>query len=185
MNDPDFDDLYRCYHHRVYTYMRQHTLQPGDSDEVAQDLSSKVWVRAIEAVKRGSGPRDCAVGWLFTIARHLLYDYYRSRSHVPNFIRLDSLAYDFDESDGTRDKGDILATDTDAPHEVAARAILRQQVQHAIDGLTGAQPYVTRARMAGYEYGEIAATLGKSAGAAKQLQTRANAQLRLRLQEVQ
>ena len=175
----DFDGLFREYHKRVYTYMRQHTLRPGDSDETAQDLAMKVFLRAMEAVERGNGPHTHSAGWLFTIARNLLYDYYRRCSHVPATIHLDAIAYDDDDdSNSIRTKGEIIVAEDKTPHDIAERNLTCQRVQYAIDRLTGEQPTVIRGRMAGYEYGEIAAEIGKSEGAAKQLSTRAYAQMR-------
>lgn len=181
----DWDDLFRQYHQRIYRYMRRGIFGPHESDETAQDLTASVFARAVEAVDRGHQPHTSAAAWLFTIARNLLCDYYRARRHVPDFMRLDAMVFDtfIDEIHG-HTKGEMIASQDDTPQEYVERSMTCWQVQRAIGKLSYEQGLVVKRRMQGYNYAEIAAELGKSEGAAKQLQRRAWDNLRTMLQGV-
>jgi DNA-directed RNA polymerase specialized sigma24 family protein len=110
-------------------------------------------------------------------------DEYRRRSNKPPLVDLDAIAFDDAEDGGSRTAGETAIADDLSPHELAECSHTCRQVQHAISQLRDDQGYVVQRRMDGYEYTEIAAELGKSNGAAKQLNTRAFANLRTALQE--
>jgi RNA polymerase sigma-70 factor (ECF subfamily) len=75
---PKSQELHAKFGKRLLRYLKFST---GD-DEVAEDISQKLWVRVLEH----EGPfEDSGQGesWLFTIARHLVIDFRRKRKRKP------------------------------------------------------------------------------------------------------
>ena len=66
--------IYDAYFKPVYGFIRLRV----DDAALAEDLSSEVFVRLVEAMRRRSGPRTSLRGWLFEVARNQVNDHYRS-----------------------------------------------------------------------------------------------------------
>jgi RNA polymerase sigma factor (sigma-70 family) len=78
-----FDDLYTQYYARVLAYLRFRV----DSSEVAEDLVSQVFERALTHLADLQSPG--AVGaWLFRIARNCASDYFRRQRPVTSLDTL-------------------------------------------------------------------------------------------------
>lgn len=88
----DVADLYRDYRPRIYGYVYLKLVKPGTSNELAEDLTQEVFLKAIEAIRFGRGPSSSVSGWLFRIARNLLIDEYRRRERRGVSIDFDVLA---------------------------------------------------------------------------------------------
>lgn len=71
-----FHKLYEHSHRSVYRYI--YSLHGGPAQDV-EDLTAETFVRAWNGRSRFHGDRDAAVGWLMTIARHLVVDAQRTR----------------------------------------------------------------------------------------------------------
>ena len=54
----------------------------GD-DQLAEDLTSEVFVKFLTALQGDYAPRDTLRGWLFRVARNVLTDHYRGVPHQP------------------------------------------------------------------------------------------------------
>lgn len=71
--------IYHHYYGPVYQFCR---LRVGDA-LTAQDLTSEVFVRFIGAMKRETAPRSSLRGWIFRVARNLIYDHYGHEPELP------------------------------------------------------------------------------------------------------
>ncbi len=69
-----FADLYRQQFGRVYAFLRYRL---GDA-QLAEDLAAETFARAWAGL-RDPGRADSAIAWLFTTARRLVADHYRTR----------------------------------------------------------------------------------------------------------
>lgn len=174
----DWEQIFISYHHRIRGFIRQRVNDRID----AEDLASETFTRAIAATQRGKGPRDdCALSWLFQIARNLCVDYYRTRGKLPLTVEIDAAVHEDNDGYDPRAVAETVMALEPSPHELAEQTITSQRVRGAVGRLTHHQERVTTLRLDGYEFGEIAAEIDKSVGAAKALQHRAYVELQRHL----
>jgi RNA polymerase sigma-70 factor, ECF subfamily len=149
-----FAELYRRYAGDVYRYQLSNV---GDVHD-AEDLTSQTFVRVLEAIGRFEWRRRGFSAWLFTIARNVALDHLRLRGR--------RLAEPLREVRA-------LAADVEA-----LEAIGRQRVFALTRLLPHEQRQVLALKFA-FELrnGDVAAVLGKTEGAVKQLQRRGLAAL--------
>ena len=69
--DRYFEDVYRFVYYRL-----------GD-EQVAEDISSDVFVRLLEAIQKRRGPQTNLKGWLLATASHAVADYLRQAYRRP------------------------------------------------------------------------------------------------------
>jgi len=151
-------ELHDRFYPVVYRYVR---FRLGN-EQLAEDLASDVFIRLIEAVQRGKGPRTSIQGWLMATAANLVADYYRRSYRQPH-----------------GELAEELPANGPLPDELAARNELGVQLQQALLSLTPDQQHVIALRFgASLSLEETAASLGKEANAIKALQFRALAALR-------
>ena len=162
----DMERLWLGYSHRIAKFMANRVL---DRD-VIDDLVSSVYLRACVAMSNGNGYTESASGWLYQIARSVIWDYRRAMGRT-------FAAVDVDDCEDHIDP-------YSQPEEIVERQLKCERVRRAVAQLPEEQAVVTTWRMCGYEFEEIAAGIGKTSGATKQLQTRAYANLRHELQGV-
>lgn len=128
---------------------------------VAEDLTSEVFLRLLNALRERSAPQKTLRGWLYAVASHVVDDYHRQRYHVKHVKLQES-----------------LPSSADGPAERVDSHLRWQEVQGALPKLTGAQREVLALRFGqGLAIREVARLMGKSEGAVKQLQARAVAAL--------
>jgi RNA polymerase sigma-70 factor (ECF subfamily) len=72
-----FDGLYQAYAAAVYDYLLGRTTDPEVARDLMQEACIRLW-RAIPELRDLAPARQRA--WLFTVARHLVVDFYRSRA---------------------------------------------------------------------------------------------------------
>lgn len=161
----DMERLWLDYAKRIAKFMANRVLDRDAHD----DLVSSVYLRACVAMHNGNGYTESASGWLYQIARSVIWDYRRAMGRT----------FDAVDVDDCEDHIDPYSN----PEEIIERQLDRERVRRTVAQLPEAQACVTTWRMCGYEFDEIAAGIGKTCGAAKQLQTRAYANLRHDLQE--
>lgn len=147
---------------RIYRYLSYKVADPRD----AEDLSGEVFVRMLGAIR---GQKGSLEAWLFRIAGNVLTDHYRKRA--------------------------VRSEDTELPEEVAGGEDPENTVERKLDGdrlrkglraLTEEQREMVILRFVmGYEHDEVAALMGRSAGAVRALQFRALAALRNALETSQ
>jgi RNA polymerase sigma-70 factor, ECF subfamily len=148
--DRYFPDVYRFVYYRL------------NNEQVAEDISSDVFVRLLEAVKKRRGPQTNLKGWLLATASHAVADFLRHAYRRPTDALSDSMP------------------DTAAPSltdEVDRREMV-DSVRLAYDRLTSEQQNVLALRFGdGYSLDETATVMQKNVNAVKALQFRALAAL--------
>lgn len=156
--------IYDQYFSEVYRYVRYRI----NDDMVAEDISSDVFVRLLEAARKTQGPQTNLKAWLIATASNAVNDHLRKQYRRPEAGLSDSLP----------DK------DTNIPAEVDTREEQRN-VRAAYTQLTPEQQHVLALRFGqGYSLEETAATLKKNINAVKALQFRALAALQRKIGEV-
>jgi RNA polymerase sigma-70 factor (ECF subfamily) len=152
--------VYDQYADRIYAYIYRRVGQA----EVAEDLTGQVFMRMLEAIRRGQGWRSSFSGWLYRIAHNLVIDYYRRRGRVT--------LIDIDEATPIR------ATEGD-PVRSTESLLNREQLRAALFQLTEEQAQVITLRfMEERSIAEVADLMDKTEGAIKALQYRAVLALR-------
>jgi len=152
LHDEHFPELFRYARYRL-----------GDAD-AAEDAASETFVRLLEALQRGRGPRSSPRGWLFGTLRHIVDDHYRA-AYARGF---EADPVDFHD-DGTPDAA------VEAGEEHGA-------IRRAMRFLTSEQQHVLTLRFGGgYSLEETAKMMGRKANAIKALQFRALQALRRHL----
>jgi RNA polymerase sigma-70 factor (ECF subfamily) len=156
--------IYDQYFSEVYRYV---LYRIGDQI-VAEDISSDVFMRLLEAVKDGRSPQTNLKGWLIGTASHIVADHLRKKYRRPEDEIPESLP---DLKPGP-------ATEVDQREQNRA-------VQNAYTQLTPEQQNVLALRFGqGYSLEETAELMNKNVNAIKALQFRALAALQRELGEV-
>lgn len=156
--------IYDKYFTDVYRYVRYRI----NDDAVAEDISSDVFVRLLEAVKKGQGPQSNLKGWLIATASNAANDHLRRQYRRPT----EAL------SEFMPDQDSSVANQVDSREQA-------QTVKLAYAQLTAEQQHVLALRFGlGYSLEETAAQLKKNANAIKALQFRALAALQRQMGEV-
>jgi len=149
--------IYDQYFPDVYRYVRYRI----NDDSITEDISSDVFVRLLEAVKKRQGPQSNLKGWLIATASNTVNDHLRRQYRRPTEALSDSMP--------------------DQDSSVTAQVDLREQnrtVQLAYAQLTPEQQHVLALRFGlGFSLEETADHLKKNANAIKALQFRALAAL--------
>jgi RNA polymerase sigma-70 factor (ECF subfamily) len=156
--------VYDRYFSDVYRYVRYRV---GD-EQAAEDISSDVFIRLLEASQKGRGPQTNLKAWLLGTASHLVTDHHRRSYRRPTDSladnMLDPLALPVDEFD----------------HREQTRL-----VRSVLKDLTPEQQNVLALRFGeGYSIEETAAVMQKNVNAVKALQFRALASLQRGIGEV-
>jgi RNA polymerase sigma-70 factor (ECF subfamily) len=146
----------------VYRYARYRVAD----EEVAEDLASETFIRLLEAIHAGRGPKTSLRGWLMGTISNLVNDYYRkiyNRSVEPLHERLPSKSGD--------------------PVVQSERLQQVETLHGALAQLTPDQQHVLALRFgSACSLTETGKLMGRSPNAIKQLQFRALAALRKCLQ---
>lgn len=154
LHDQVFPELYRYAQFRL-----------GDP-HLAEDTASEAFLRLLEAVQAGRGPRSSPRGWLFGTLRHIVDDHFRVRYGRPMEISTDE-----------------VHIPEGGPAEAFERKEKQDAIRAALRRLTPDQQHVLALRF-GDEHSleETAALTGRNANAVKALQFRALQALRRALQ---
>lgn len=149
-----FPAVFRYAHYRI-----------GDK-AVAEDLTSETFIRLLEAVHAGKGPKNSLRGWIMGTISNLVNDYYRLV-----YRQADEPLHDGLEAAG----GD--------PVVLAEVRVHQELLREGLSRLTPDQQHVLALRFgSGCSLAEVADILGKNANAIKQLQFRALAALRKQIE---
>jgi RNA polymerase sigma-70 factor, ECF subfamily len=134
--------------------------------ELAEDLTSEVFLRFLKALRERAAPQTTVRGWLFGVAANIVSDHYRRGYRAPQVELTEAI-------------------------ESSAKPVAEQvetQLQHAelreaITTLTTDQQHVLALRFGqDMPIQDVAHMLGKTEGSIKQLQARAIAALARRMQ---
>lgn len=148
----------RLLHQRFYEPVARYVqFKVGDSHTV-EDLSGEVFVRVLQALKRGQAWHDSPQGWIMGIARHVVADHYRHKERMPEVELSDTLA----------------ATADTSPSRQAALNERKRLLEQAIQQLSEEQRDVILLRfIEGIDIQGVATAIHKTPGAVKALQYRA------------
>lgn len=149
--------VYDRYFPEVFRYVRYRL---GD-ESLAEDLASDVFIRLLEAVRAGRGPRENLRGWLLGTASHLVADHLRRRYRH-----------------SVEPLSESLASGIPAPAEYVEEQEHKRSLRAALLRLTAEQQHVLALRFGqGFSIQETATAMKKNINAVKQLQLRALATL--------
>jgi RNA polymerase sigma-70 factor (ECF subfamily) len=96
-HDPEvFGALFEAYYRPIFNY----TLKRVSNIEIAQDITSEVFYKAVKNLWKFTWKNISFSAWLYTIANHQIIDWYRTKKHV-SLDRL-QLESGFDPADSRR-----------------------------------------------------------------------------------
>ena len=155
--DRYFSDVYRFIYYRL------------SDEQVAEDLSSDVFIRLLEATKKGRSPQTNLKGWLLATASHAVTDHLRQAYRHPKEVLSELIP------------NGAASSLTD---EVDCREMVNS-FQKAYTHLSLEQQNVLALRFGdGYSLEETARVMRKNVNAVKALQFRALAALQRTIGEV-
>ena len=150
--------IHETYFPQVYRYAYYRV---GD-EAVSEDLASETFIRLLEAIHAGRGPKSSVRGWLMGTISNLVNDYYRQVYNKFNEPLQDNLK----------------AQNSD-PVSLSENRTRQEILRLGISKLTLDQQHVLALRFgSGCSLSETAEVMGKKPNAIKQLQFRALAALR-------
>lgn len=154
--------IHNQYFPLVYRYARYRVADDG----MAEDLSSETFIRLLEAIHAGRGPKTSLRGWLMGTVSNLVNDHYRRVYNRP----VESLH-------------ESLPSQSGDPAVQTERLRQAETLQAALAQLTPDQQHVLALRFgSGCSLIETGEMMGRNPNAVKQLQFRALASLRKGLQ---
>jgi RNA polymerase sigma-70 factor (ECF subfamily) len=150
-----FAQLYDAYIDRIHRYIY---FRVAEDDEMAEDITSQVFLKAWEKLDSYQPGQSPFIAWLYRIAHNAVIDYYRTNKIA---IALDEARpVEISHEDGTEEKLDLQFES--------------QQLRAALQELTEDQQQVLILKFInGFSTPEIAQQLGKQQGAVRALQMRA------------
>lgn len=153
--------IYEAYFDAIYQFVRWRVDDPLQ----AEDVVSEVFIAFLGALQTERAPQQSLRGWLFRVARNVLYDHHR-------------------QPVATAALDDLLPVPVDQQTEVhVLRALEAEEVRGALNRLPGDQQEVLILRFAQMlSLDETAASMGRSVSAIKSLQFRAVNALRRALE---
>lgn len=156
-NAGSFGVLYDRYIRKIYDFVFFRV----SHRETAEDLTSKVFVRALEHLPRFILERGTFQAWLFQIARNTVIDYYRTKKNED----------DIDAHQDLRSPAHRIDATIDAKRTL-------ERVNSFLLKLPQEQQEVIVLRLQGLSYREIGVAVGKTEAACKMVFSRAAALLR-------
>jgi RNA polymerase sigma-70 factor, ECF subfamily len=153
----DAKAISQLYHEHVQAIYRYVYLRVSDT-HTAEDITSDVFVHALEGLPDFEYRGIPFSAWLYRIARDRVVDHYRKQARRGQPVEL---------SEG-------LVSETAEPHDAVIQSMEEQEIRQALDELTEDQRLVVVLRFMEHKsLGEVACQLGKTEGAIKSLQHRA------------
>lgn len=151
--------IYDTYATKIYAYIYRHV---GDAHR-AEDLTSKTFLKMLEALERDKFARDALQSWLYRIAHNTIVDDVRRRQRRPTSALHDGLAQPPDIH----------------PDNIVSARLENERLRQAIEHLTDDQRDVIILRFGeGMTAPQAAKILGKTEEAVRALQRRGLANLR-------
>lgn len=163
-NAEAFGQLYDAYMERIYRFIYFRV----EDQQTAEDITSKVFMRAWNNLDRFRLGRTPYLAWLYTIAHNAVIDHYRTRKVTTALedVRLSQPDY-----------AEVVENEIDIEVEM-------KSIKSAMQTLTGDQQQVLMLKfIEGMSNDEIARHLGKREGAVRALQMRGLRALAKQLEE--
>jgi RNA polymerase sigma-70 factor (ECF subfamily) len=154
-------------HDQLYPQVYRYIAYRLDDPQVCEDISSEVFLRLLDVLKKQAQTIQSARAWLLGTANHLVMDFYR-RKYRRNVEQLD---------------GHDDIPDHHSPEGEAESRLIQQEVREAMLNLTVDQQHVIALRFSQeLSLDETAQLMSKTVNAVKVLQYRALAALRRQLE---
>ncbi len=156
--------LHDQYYRAIYTYFATRLEAP----QVAEDLTSEVFVRMVQKIPQFRHTGRPLLAWLYTIARNLLTDYHREQQQRNAPLSLE----------------EHLVAGGDNPAHAVESSMAVDCLRKALKHITEEQRMVVVGKfLEGRRARDVARLLGKTEGAVKALQHRALAALRRAIEQ--
>jgi RNA polymerase sigma factor (sigma-70 family) len=169
------DETIRAERQRLLEFIRRRVRLDADAEDIVQDVLAQ-WV--------GYGiaePIEKLTGWLFTVARNRITDWYRKRR--PD--ALSTLRSDRADDAGQPGLDELLFDPNDLPDLVNLRSLVWEELEEALEELPARQREVfVMYELEGMSYREIAAATGEPVNRLISRKRYATLALRSRLQEL-
>lgn len=144
-------------HDRYYVAIYRYIALRVHDVKTAEDLTSEVFLRLLNALRDHTAPQNTLRGWLYGVASYVLKEHYRQKKR-DNYTPLHE---------------DIPQATENLDQQIDSRLAI-ENLQIVIQGLTEDQQNVLALRFGlGLPIREVAQTMGKSEGSIKMLQARA------------
>jgi RNA polymerase sigma-70 factor (ECF subfamily) len=151
-------EIYDRYAESIYRYAYRFV---GDAN-LAEDLTSEVFLKLLQVLGTSRAPRDQLQGWLYRVARNLAIDWFRRQAK--------GISLSLNEE---------LIAGGESPAARVEEQQLHQELRGAISKLAPSQQQVIVLRFGeGLRIREIGRLMGKTEGAVKLIQYRAMQRLR-------
>ena len=158
-----FSELYEAHASRVYHYLLARTSSPTEAEE----LTSRVFLNALAGLDQYKS-RGSFQAWVMTIARNLLFNWYRDRGRRPPTEDLDAAL--------------TLPAELPGPEASLERNERIARVREAVSALNDdRQQLISLKYVTGLRNAEIGRIMGRSEGAVKALHHRTLRELQQRL----
>lgn len=158
--------IYENYFPPVYNFIRLRI----EDRALAEDLASDVFIKLLQSIRQSQAPRQSLRGWIFKVARNLVYDHYRKERQVTT----EALEEWIPNADDEGLEVDYI------------RSVNLERARRALGRLAPDQQEVLVLRFGqNLNLQETADIMGKSINAIKSLQFRAVQTLRQLLGEIQ
>jgi RNA polymerase sigma-70 factor, ECF subfamily len=158
-NQAAIASIYQNYFAPIYQFVR---LRVGDA-QTAEDLCSEIFIKFIKALKGDAAPQSSLRGWIFRVARNVIYDHYGREQELPSETLEQWIPGDSDSN----------------PEVQAIQSLAVERARQAIRKLAPSQQEVLMLRFdQQLSLQETADIMGKNVNAIKALQFRAVATLR-------
>ncbi|MYM23946.1 sigma-70 family RNA polymerase sigma factor [Duganella sp. FT135W] len=139
---------------RLWNFIRRRVADQTDADDILQD----VFYEFTQAY-RLPDPIEQASAWLFRVARNRIIDRFRKKKEVA----LEDLASSHNDEDDDCRLDLMLPSPDDGPEAAYTRAMLLEELQHALEALPANQREVFIAHeLDGISFKEMAAQTGVS-----------------------
>lgn len=162
-NEQAIAEIYDRYAESIYRYLYRIL---GDAN-IAEDLTSDVFLKLLQVLGTSRAPRDQLQGWLYRVARNLAMDWFRQQAKGPTVVL-----------------NEELAQGSDSPVDSLEQRQTRQRLGRVLSRLTASQQQVILLRFGeGLKITEVGRLMGKSEGAIKLIQYRAVKRLRKLLEQ--
>lgn len=122
----NFGPLYEEYYPQIFGYIKKRI----ERREVAEDLTSKAFEKALKAIDNFQWQGVPFKSWLFRIARNVLTDFYRSQGRKPGDVSFE-IVEDFTKDEGLQ-PDEVYVRDDDESSLYEAMAELDEDDQYLI-----------------------------------------------------
>lgn len=117
-----FDSFYNKYHQDLYNYV----IYMVKNKQLAEDLIQEIYIRVIKSYENFRGDSSEKT-WLFSIARHVTYDFFRSQKRKRKYTN---------ETFNWEEQGENILADEVLPEELMIQNERMQLIYQCLDQCT-------------------------------------------------